>query len=38
MSRALLARPHKVLNKRQLVYCVRTMSTGCAMILVCAFM
>jgi hypothetical protein len=30
MFRALLAHPPEVLNKRQLVYCVRVMSVGCA--------
>jgi hypothetical protein len=36
MFRALLAHPQDALHKRQLVYCVRVMSVGCAMITVTA--
>jgi hypothetical protein len=32
MFRALLAHPQEALHKRQLVYCVRVMSVGCATI------
>jgi hypothetical protein len=34
MFRALLAHPQEALNKQPLVYCVRIMSVGCAMIAV----
>jgi hypothetical protein len=30
MFRALLAHPQEAIHKRQLVYCVRVMSVGCA--------